>query len=576
MSDRETGAFHVDAADSRAEPEHVERPLRRLTEALLVAVVSLTINLAGNGRVGLFDRDEPRYAVCTREMRESGDWVHPTYNGQPRYLKPALIYWLMLGGTAIGGDNPFGARLVSALMGTGSCLLVWGMGRRMLGRRAGLLAALMLASAPIFVVESKLATTDATLTFFLVLCQFGLWELNRGPSKRWAAAFWVALALATLTKGPVAAAMIATAGAACWALRGPKACWARLEWRWGVALFALITAPWFIAIGILSHGEFYNVAIGYHVIKRATEPIEQHGHFPGYYVLGSLITFYPWSTLLPAGVVGAWARRKRHPELAFVLGWILGPLLFLECMRTRLIHYYTPSYPACALLAAWLVDALARSDVNPRRWRLGRLAIGLLTGIGIAATVGLMAGVVVLPTSLRWPCLVLAAAIGGGTLYGVERFHAGGVLRGAYGLVATWSFAMLITGAWLLPALEPYRLPQRVARRLESLAEREGASPMLATFQEASIVYELGHPVPIFGKTKVIDELNRRGRVVAALGEKELQILHANPRIKVDVKETVRGFHLTKGRNETLQLAVISRGREDSSLARGQKQSGIK
>ena len=85
----------------------------------------------------------------------------------------------MLAGTAIGGDNPFGARLVSALAGAATCLLVWGLGRRMLGPQVGLLAALILATAPIMVVESKLATTDATLAVLGRRLPVCLWELAR-------------------------------------------------------------------------------------------------------------------------------------------------------------------------------------------------------------------------------------------------------------------------------------------------------------------------------------------------------------------------------------------------------------
>ena len=38
---------------------------RRWREALLIGVLALTVNLAGNGRTSLWDRDEPRYAGCT-------------------------------------------------------------------------------------------------------------------------------------------------------------------------------------------------------------------------------------------------------------------------------------------------------------------------------------------------------------------------------------------------------------------------------------------------------------------------------------------------------------------------------
>ena len=98
------------------------------------------LNLAGNDRTGLWDRDEPRYAVCVREMRARGDWIFPTFNGEPRYHKPILIYWLMGLGTALGGDNPFGVRLVSAVAGAATVLGVWWLGRRMFGARGGTLA----------------------------------------------------------------------------------------------------------------------------------------------------------------------------------------------------------------------------------------------------------------------------------------------------------------------------------------------------------------------------------------------------------------------------------------------------
>src|SRR5262249_42177228 len=138
---------------------------------VLIALLALALNLAGNARTGLWDRDEPRYAGAVREMRARGDWVVPRFNDEPRYHKPILIYWLMGLSTRLAGDSPFGARLVSALAGTGSCLLVWMLGRLMLGSRGALLASAMIAVAPIMVAESKLATTDATLTFWLVGCQ---------------------------------------------------------------------------------------------------------------------------------------------------------------------------------------------------------------------------------------------------------------------------------------------------------------------------------------------------------------------------------------------------------------------
>ena len=47
----------------------------------------------GNSSLPLIDRDEPRFAEASREMRQSGDFLIPRLNGEYRFDKPPLIYW---------------------------------------------------------------------------------------------------------------------------------------------------------------------------------------------------------------------------------------------------------------------------------------------------------------------------------------------------------------------------------------------------------------------------------------------------------------------------------------------------
>jgi 4-amino-4-deoxy-L-arabinose transferase-like glycosyltransferase len=527
-------------------------------EPLAIGALALVLYLAGNGHVSLWDRDEPRYAVCVREMRLRNDWIFPTYNGEPRYHKPILIYWLMRFGVALGGDNPFGMRLISGIAGAGTCVLVWGLGRRMFGTRAGRLAALLLATAPIMLIESKLATTDATLACWFVGGQFCLWELSRRPSRRLAAVFWILLALGILTKGPVPAALLAAAGLVSWWWSGPTACWQRLEWRRGLLIVAAITLPWFLAIGILSRGDFYRVAIGYHIIQRVTSGIEEHGGFPGYYVVLSLVTFYPWSALLPPALHGAWVRRRNDPAFGFLLGWIVGPLVVLEFVRTKLIHYYLPAYPACALLVAWLVVTLVREEVTLRRWTLGRLGFGLLNAIGISTVVGLIGVACVGSAAVRWPCLVLAAVLAAGTLSAGLRLIRGATDRGVERLIATWAVLGLVFGVWLLPALEPYRTARRVGERLAFLSARLGIEPVLLTFQEPSTIYAFGRPVPTVKVWEdLYEQLRRHGEVITPLLPHELRGLEARPFLHVDPGEQITGFTLSKGHTQSLTFTRV-------------------
>ena len=533
----------------------------RWLEPVFLVLLALTLNLAGNGRTGLWDRDEPRYAVSVREMGARGDWLFPTFNGEPRYHKPILIYWLMGIGTALAGDNPYGARLVSAFAGAGTVLGVWLLGRKMFGPRAGRIAALIMATAPIVVAESKLATTDSTLALLLLGCQACLWVLGQRPSRCAAAMFWVLLSLATLTKGPVGAALIAVASLFAWWCGWPASAWRRIYWRRGLLGYLILTAPWYVLISIASGGEFLQFAVGNQIVDRIASDMEAHGGFPGYYPVVSVLVFYPWSTLVPAAVLGAWLRRKSNSQLGFLLGWAIGPLLLLECFRTKLIHYYLPAMPACAMLLAWLVLSVSADEVNIRRWPLGRIGMSLLVGIGLAGTVLLVAGAMIAPWSLFLPMLLIAIAIAAGTLLGLSWFQRGATERAIYSLATTWTAVMLVLTGWLVPLAEPYRTSRIVGERLASLSSETGLEPILLEYQEPGVVYALGRSIATSRDRDGFFTHLQGGRSVLTVAvDSDLENIQSKFGLSVTHVDQVEGFELTKGQTQTLHFAVVREG----------------
>lgn len=531
----------------------------RTVAPLLITLVAMSLNLAGNSATGLWDRDEPRFAVAVREMRARQNWLIPTFNGEPRYHKPILIYWLMGLSTKLAGDSPFGARLVSALAGMGTCLLVWALGRRMLGPRAGLLAGLIAAVTPIMFGESKLATTDATLAFWLVGCQFCLWELARKPSRAIAAMFWVLLSLAFLTKGPIGMIFLTAAGGLAWWWGWPAPlAWKRLHPRWGLLALTLLTAPWYVAIVLYSRGEFLRFAVGSQIIQRITTGVEEHGGFPGYYLVCSLLAFYPWSAFIPAAVLAAWRPKRSDHRLGFLLGWLVGPWILLECVQTRLIHYYLPAFPAGVLLVAWFVERVAAEGMSLRRWPLGRLGLGLLGGIGVAGTVGLMAAAACAPGHLRLPLGLLSLILGTGTLLGILWFHHGATRRAVQGLIITWGLFLLILGGWMVPAAERYRTSRRVGERLGAQVSRTGVEPVLLNYQEPGVIYTMGGPVATVRDPQgFFALLEQKKALVSVITPLEAEEYRSRFGLDVVTLEEIEGYSLTKGLNHNLQLAVI-------------------
>ena len=76
-----------------------------------------------------------------------------------------------------------------------------------------------------------------------------------------------------------------------------------------------------------------------------------------------------------------WGLLECGPSLRFMVAWFLGPLVLLELVATKLVHYWMPSYPAGVLLVVgWLVA----ESVQPRRLALRWRAVLVAGGLAIA------------------------------------------------------------------------------------------------------------------------------------------------------------------------------------------------
>ncbi|MGY0194008.1 ArnT family glycosyltransferase [Leptothrix sp. BB-4] len=377
---------------------------RDLRLLLAWALLLLVLQLAGLGTVPLFDVDEGAFSEATRELLASGDWGHTTLNGEDRWDKPILTYWLQAGSVALFGLDEFTLRLPSALAAWLWAVCVAHRVSQSHGMRAGLAAGTLLATSLGVALIGRAATADALLNLWLALSMLSLWSALRdlAPDSHEPAdaarrpaglralrlsAVWIALGL--LTKGPVAL-LVPGATVALWsaatALQAGRHGAATRLWRtWrpllsdgpAWALLVGLALPWY-AYALHRHGmAFVEGFLWRHNLQRYGGALEGHDGAWSYYLVLLPLLMLPWSALL----LPLLARLRplwRDPADRYLLTWAGFVLVFFSASGTKLPHYLLYGLTPLAMLAGRLLTQPQTEATT--RWSspIDRLAEGAL------------------------------------------------------------------------------------------------------------------------------------------------------------------------------------------------------
>jgi 4-amino-4-deoxy-L-arabinose transferase-like glycosyltransferase len=438
---------------------------------LLLVAFCLLMWLPGFFLVPASDRDESRFAQGTKQMLETGDFVDIRNGQEARNRKPIGIYWLQTPGVALAHalglatENPvWPYRLPSLLGGIVAVLATWSMGRRLVGPRAAVLAGLMLGGCVLLSVETAFAKTDAALLGATTLAMGVLaraWmgeRIGRGQ----AALFWLAMGVGILLKGPITP-MVVGLTVATLVLSDRRATWGgrwlrMLRPAWGAPLMLLVVLPWFVAIGIATHGQFFRDAVGGDLAGKLAGGDDAHGAWPGYHLLLLSMTLFPAAPAVLAALPAAW-RARREPAVRFLLAWIGPAWSVFELVPTKLPHYPLPLFPALALLGAgWLCGQPTLR--TPRWWSRVAIAVfviaGATLGVGAAALPALLARGLAPSIMLGIPALAAAAAI---IRLGIDRDRLAAIAASLMVMpLVTWTILGLelprLTALWIAPRVE--------------------------------------------------------------------------------------------------------------------------
>jgi 4-amino-4-deoxy-L-arabinose transferase-like glycosyltransferase len=335
----------------------------------------------------LIPSDEGRYAEMAREMLVTGDWVTPRYNGYKYFEKPPLQVWATAAIFQVFGIGDWQARLWTALTGFLTILAIGFTGTRIYSARAGWLAAVVLASSPMWVISGHFNSLDMGLSAFLVaaLCSLLLAQTshNKSSCRNWMWACWVFMALATLSKGVIGAAIPAMVFVAYSISTWDWKIWTRLRLFSGTIVFLLITAPWFILVA-QRNPEFLEFFFIHEHLQRFTQDAHSRTGPIYYFVPLLLIGIIPWVLQIPGALVQAWQERRREFSSGWLLVcWFVVIFAFFSMSRSKLPGYIIPIFPALALLIGHRLDRLlGYSNSLGMPWKLQTLGFTLLGGIG--------------------------------------------------------------------------------------------------------------------------------------------------------------------------------------------------
>lgn len=310
-----------------------------------VIFIALFIAFFRLGSVTLFDVDEAVFAQATKEMIQSGDWITPTYNGEARYDKPILFYWLMALSYKIFGINEFGARFPSAFSGFILCIALYIFLKTLKGEKQAVYAITSFAFSLYYFVYTHAAVTDMVLTLFISLSLMCFY-LSVEKDENFIYGFYLFSALSFLTKGligivfPFAIALI-------YLIFRAKGLKQLLNFK-AILLFLLISMPWYIAQVMINGKEFMEQFFIKHHFMRYTGVISGH-RGPIYYFIPVLVTgMFPWIVFFINGL-----KNLKDTLALFCFVWFCFIFLFFSFSTTKLPNYILPAIPAFSILISY-------------------------------------------------------------------------------------------------------------------------------------------------------------------------------------------------------------------------------
>jgi len=352
------------------------------TLALLIFSV-LGLNLSG--------RDSPRVAGIAREMAVTSDYLIPRLNGEDFLEYPSSGYW-PIAFTLSMSENPpdFLAFLPMALLGAGTVLITYLIGKKLAGERIGLMAGFILSTMPAFITYHRHFRVDPALLFFITLSLYGFVASYQASWEKplFSGLFYLGMAGAFLSKGIIGAAIPLGTGAVFLIIKKDLKAIRKLFLRPEVFLFLLPVLLWVVGVWRLEGPEVIKEVMRQSLF-RFLSPSADHAKPFYYYFTRVFVAPLPWTLLFVVLLWYRWGPTQSRepllhgPLLKFALGWSLIIFVGLSLSSAKRTLYLGPIYPPFALLAALGWDRIREKFPKVKRSEAYALIVVFLVYVAV-------------------------------------------------------------------------------------------------------------------------------------------------------------------------------------------------
>jgi 4-amino-4-deoxy-L-arabinose transferase-like glycosyltransferase len=526
-----------------------------LNHLLFLCVFCALLYCFGLGSRDFWAPVEPRYAEIARVMFLKGHWFVPTINGDLYTDKPIFYFWLvLLGAKLFGGVSEWTVRLPAALGGLGLVVATYLIARDLFSARAGLLAAVVLATSMRVLWEARWAHVDTVFcALFSFALYFGARTFFRNVRPSEILLVYLFAALATLTKGLIGVVLPGLILGGFILVRRDWSLIARLKLNWGALVFFLVAGPWFYLVSQLTHGKWLTDFIYIHHIQRFTAGA---GHRqPFYYYLTTLPRdFLPWTIFAVPAVFAYRPLRFRFadPVVQFFLVWFSAVFLFFSLSDTKRDLYLLPLFPSIALFVGVYLDDLIQGRIVQDflyRWLVG-VFFGLLAVAGLGAPAAAWVyyrDAWTAAVSVSIP-LLIAGGVGIFYVFWLRPLNA------AIATAALMAVTVICASIWLMPYLESFKSPRWFSNQVRLIVPPSTQVYVYADTMNDFNYYMRREVIPVLPDASAVDSLLRRNEdAYLIIKERDLTRLPQLARQRVVVSEANRNttWHLVQLRGRT-------------------------